>query len=367
MFLCIFLQFRATHDDRGGSISSQPSHFRGITELQRSVGDSVLDFGFSSAYPALASSYQLRPRDFDPLPTPNMSTIKSFSVGYGDMFYIKHNSNNFTIIDCYIHPASKDEIIGEIMEEKKGKEYVRFISTHPDEDHIGGLKFLDDAIDIANFYCVKNEATKLLQTEGFKRYCALRDDSKKAFYLYRACTRKYMNLPDETTGSAGLQVLWPKTDNHDYKIELQKAKEGTAFNNISIILRYAVEGGPSAIWMGDLETDFMECIKNEIAFEKTNILFMPHHGRKSGKLPAEWMEQIDPDVLIKGEAHSKDSDYVSNPDRNKIHQNRAKDILMELESDKIHFFVSDPDYCVEFLNDERRYKAGYNYIGTLNL
>lgn len=29
-----------------------------------------------------------------------MSIIKSFSVGNGDMFYIDHNSENFTIIDC---------------------------------------------------------------------------------------------------------------------------------------------------------------------------------------------------------------------------------------------------------------------------
>ena len=29
-----------------------------------------------------------------------MSLIKSFSVGNGDMFYINHNSDNFTTIDC---------------------------------------------------------------------------------------------------------------------------------------------------------------------------------------------------------------------------------------------------------------------------
>ena len=29
-----------------------------------------------------------------------MSIIKSFSVGEGDMFYIDHNSDNFSIIDC---------------------------------------------------------------------------------------------------------------------------------------------------------------------------------------------------------------------------------------------------------------------------
>jgi hypothetical protein len=31
-----------------------------------------------------------------------MSIVKSFSVGDGDMFYILHNSSNFTIIDCFI-------------------------------------------------------------------------------------------------------------------------------------------------------------------------------------------------------------------------------------------------------------------------
>ena len=29
-----------------------------------------------------------------------MSIIKSFSAGNGDMFYINHNSDNFTTIDC---------------------------------------------------------------------------------------------------------------------------------------------------------------------------------------------------------------------------------------------------------------------------
>ena len=30
----------------------------------------------------------------------DMSVIKSFSVGNGDLFYINHGSDNFTIIDC---------------------------------------------------------------------------------------------------------------------------------------------------------------------------------------------------------------------------------------------------------------------------
>lgn len=47
-----------------------------------------------------------------------MSVIKSFSVGNGDMFYIKHNSDNFTIIDCNMDETNKENIVSEIPEAK---------------------------------------------------------------------------------------------------------------------------------------------------------------------------------------------------------------------------------------------------------
>ena len=67
-----------------------------------------------------------------------MSIIKSFSVGDGDMFYIDHNSDNFSIIDCCIDDSNKDIIIAEIKNRSSKKSVVRFISTHPEEDHLQG-------------------------------------------------------------------------------------------------------------------------------------------------------------------------------------------------------------------------------------
>ena len=45
-----------------------------------------------------------------------MSIIKSLSVGYGDMFYIKHNSDNFTIIDCNLEDdnENREDYLNEI-------------------------------------------------------------------------------------------------------------------------------------------------------------------------------------------------------------------------------------------------------------
>ena len=144
-----------------------------------------------------------------------MSIIKSISVGDGYMFYIKHNSSNFTIIDCNMDDTNKKSITDEIISESKQKDIKRFISTHPDEDHIHGLKYLDDSIGILNFYCVANEATKEDETEDFKRYCELRDSDKKSFYLYKDCSRCWMNTNDEEKkyGSSGINILWPIVDN----------------------------------------------------------------------------------------------------------------------------------------------------------
>ena len=50
-----------------------------------------------------------------------MSLIKSISVGNGDMFYIKHESDNFTIIDCCMDETNKDDIVSEIVTESKNK------------------------------------------------------------------------------------------------------------------------------------------------------------------------------------------------------------------------------------------------------
>lgn len=65
-----------------------------------------------------------------------MSIVKSFSFPCGelrgDTFFIQHNSNNFTVIDCYLkddNDAScrRAEIINEIVEVSSGR-ICRFIS-----------------------------------------------------------------------------------------------------------------------------------------------------------------------------------------------------------------------------------------------
>ena len=53
-----------------------------------------------------------------------MSVVKSFSVGDGDMFYIDHNSDSFTTIDCCYSDEDNKETNFEEMKNLANKKGI---------------------------------------------------------------------------------------------------------------------------------------------------------------------------------------------------------------------------------------------------
>ena len=293
-----------------------------------------------------------------------MSIVKSFSVGNGDLCYIRHGSDNFTIIDCNLTGERDDEIIDDMVSQVRTKDITRFISTHPDQDHFGGIEILDAKMPIYNFYVVKNNAVKDPETESFKHYCKLRDNSDKAFYIFKGCSRKWMNRGDDVRKTAGISILWPDTANAYFRNALAACNAGESYNNLSAVVRYSLQDGASVMWLGDLETEFMKSIEDSIDLRKTPIVFAAHHGRKSGKIPDSWLEKLDPQIIIIGEAPSRHLDYYTGYE--KITQNRAGDITMDLVDNKVHFYSSKPGYYHKKLDNEGHSKYP-NYFGSITV
>lgn len=294
-----------------------------------------------------------------------MSIIKSFSVGCGDMFYIRHNSNNFTIIDCNLPESRAKSILAELSAQIRRNDVVRFISTHPDQDHISGLVKLDDHLRLQNFYCVANKATKANPTADFRRYCELRD-SAKAFHVYQGRKRRWMNVSSDERGSSGITVLWPVISDPDFQSELRSAAAGGSPNNISPIIRYSLVNGVKVLWMGDLETEFMEKIQTAVPLRKVDILFAPHHGRDSGKVPVAWLKNLDPALIVIGEAPHDYLNYYRG--YNTLTQNSTGDILFDCQHGKVHVYIEDGAYVApECLRRERGQddRGGLHYLGTL--
>ena len=111
----------------------------------------------------------------------------------------------------------------------------------------------------------------------------------------------------------------------------------------------------------------MVAIEGDIELSPVDILFAPHHGRKSGRVPKTWLDKLDPRVIVVGEAPSDELEYYSN--YNTLKQNSAGDILFCCETGKTHVYVASSSYSVNFLvcdphgSDE---KDGLFYLGSFD-
>ena len=94
----------------------------------------------------------------------------------------------------------------------------------------------------------------------------------------------------------------------------------------------------------------MEKIKDEISWPDVDILFAPHHGRDSGKIPKAILQQMDPKIVVIGEAPSKNLNYYG--EYNTITQNSAGAIYFECLDNCVNIYVGSPTYSVDFLEDK---------------
>lgn len=314
-----------------------------------------------------------------------MIIVKSFSFPKGevrgDTFYIKHGSQNFTVIDCYLKDGDevdcrKDEIINEIVNES-GDRICRFISTHPDNDHILGIECLDARWPIINFYAVENEIPSNAKDDSLTKYIQLKKD--KNYAIQEGIKRKWLNDGDSERGNSGLNFKWPILTNEKFKTALANVAKGSSPNNISCVLTYSINGGATYMWMGDLETEMQQeyynCCKGKIPH--VNILFQPHHGRKSGSIPSELLEALDPQLIIIGNAPSEHIDYGDS--RQTITQNQAGDIVFENEGDEVHIYtkndINNVPSCLrkkcnkgnKIILVKGEWKVSWYYCGTLKV
>lgn len=327
-----------------------------------------------------------------------MSIVKSFSFPEGDirgdMFYIKHDSINFTVIDCFLKDgegknARKAEILKEINTESRGKVH-NFISTHPDNDHIAGIKDLDVNWNIENFYAVcndrpqdKNDADlsyyqKLLRRRD-SNYIERNFNHDSYYYPYVYDMDNCISSISNSFNSSGIYFHWPYVANDKFQRARQLVSQGRQINNICPIFTYRVKDGATYMWMGDLETDmqqaYYDACKKQIP--KIDILFQPHHGRNSGRVPPDLCEALKPKLIVIGNAPSEHIDY-GDPDKT-ITQNTAGDIWFENDGKEVRIYtkneINNPPSCLKQDGEEPSMillnmvpsRINWHYIGSLTV
>jgi len=173
-----------------------------------------------------------------------------------------------------------------------------------------------------------------------------------------------MNEIDEHRGSADINILWPDPSHDSFIAALEVAEDGGTANNICPIIRYSLNNGGSAIWFGDLETDFLTGIEDAVTITSRRSSSPRTMDASRASYPRLWLEALDPKIVVIGEAASEHLDYYRGFDT--ITQNSAGDIAFNLHEDKVDVHVSSDTYTADFLDEEGEDDLdGLLYIGSV--
>ena len=117
----------------------------------------------------------------------------------------------------------------------------------------------------------------------------------------------------------------------------------------------------------EMQNEFFRLHKGEIG--KVNILFAPHHGRESGQVPADFLAELNPDIVVVGNAPAEnlESSYKYYGNERTITQNSARDILFDCHDNQIDVYTSrDCDNLPKALKKFPNITCMY-YRGSINI
>ena len=300
-----------------------------------------------------------------------MSTIHFLNVKEGDCSVIKHNSGRVTVIDvCNATAAETEEsrsamslakaatrVPGNFQQKKAPvnpvaylydhnvSDIFRYIQTHPDMDHMDGIRVLFSTFGPTNFWDTANQ--KEMSDESWppapydkadwEFYKKLRDTDPstdpKRLKLLAGASGKYYNKE----GGDGLRILAPTQQLVD------AANSSGDYNNCSYVLLYRTNRH-RIIFGGDSHDETWDHILNnyEDDVRDIDLLIAPHHGRSSGR-SYEFLDVLRPSLTFFGNARSEHLAYDAWRNRNLsyVTNNQANCMIVDASQSPMDLYVTN--------------------------
>ena len=270
------------------------------------------------------------------------------NVKEGDCSWIKHPNGRNTIIDIFNasilkqkEPDAKTKLLNSlrINESIKAKgikgnfrqkehpvnpiEYLkdfnvrsifRFIVTHPDMDHIGGIKDFFEAYSPTNIWDTDNEKEmesfddSPYNEDDWNFYKNIRDGkntNQTRLTLFSGSEGPYYNQNED--GSCCGNGLFIRATTPEL---LKEAIESDDYNNSSYVISYNAPNGARVIFAGDSHDKTWEHILNKWKNDVKNcdILIAPHHGRDSMRSYG-FLDVLKPKITFFGNAKHENLAY----------------------------------------------------------
>lgn len=309
-----------------------------------------------------------------------MGILHFLNVKNGDCTIIQHSTGRVTVID--VNNASSDfkehenlKVAKAIMEssvvksgdfgqklypvnpiaymKEHGMDHIfRFILTHPDMDHMGGINALFAAFAPTNFWDTANTAEKTgfggncpYDENDWLHYKALRDgnpsDNPKRLTLYSGSRGVYYNEGDGTSGQDGLYVLAPTPE------LIAQANETEDPNDGGYVILYRTAAGRILIAGDSHDATWEHILANHKSdVEGVELLLAPHHGRDSGR-SFKFLDVVKPKLTLFGNASSDHLAYDEWSKRNLpiITNNQANCAVVDGNGADMHIYVTNKAFA----------------------
>ena len=309
-----------------------------------------------------------------------MPRIHFLNVKDGDCSMIQHYSAHVTVIDvCNAEPIAvadseansrisrrftysvrgnfgqKNHPVNpiEYLSKHNINGIMRFILTHPDMDHMDGIKALFDVHGPLNFWDTDNN--KEMDSSGWESspyneedwtfYKHLRDNrptsNPKRLALLSGARGRYFNENDSSGGGDGIYILAPTQELVD------EANSSGDYNDCSYVLLYRVDD-KRIIFGGDSHDGTWDHILNTYEPDISNIdlLIAPHHGRDSER-SYEFLDVLKPKLTFFGNAPSEHLAYGAWDRRGLpiVTNNQANCMVVDVSPGVMKFYATHENYA----------------------
>lgn len=310
-----------------------------------------------------------------------MSVFHFLNVKEGDCSIIDHISGHISVID--VSNASKEHtkeinisaLVKALLEAREAVsgnfnqkaypvnpiEYMksfgitsifRFILTHPDMDHMDGIKDLFKEFSPANFHDTDNkkeiefDESSAYHEEDWLFYKKLRasnpEENPKRLTTFSNTDIKYLTR-DENGNPPGdaLYILSPTPG------LIEEANETEDFNDCSYVILYKGFGG-NVLFSGDAyDKTWNHVISNHKNLIKNiDLLIAPHHGRKSDR-DYSFLDVLNPKMTFFGNARAEDLAYSAWNYRNLpyITNNQANCMVVDMDDTNMPIYVTNKKFA----------------------
>lgn len=195
--------------------------------------------------------------------------IEFIDVGAGDAIYIETPSGDDILIDSGT-ASNGTKVVNYLKSQEKNMDLEYVISTHPDADHVGGLKYVFQNMKVKKFYYPK-DASYSTQT-----------------------AKEVINLAKKESGCKIYDAKsGVKIKSGGATLEFVHSSKNYSTDNEDSVMTYIDYGNLEVLLTGDAENGA------EAAGKKYNvdILQVPHHG-SSGSSSSSFIKKYDPEKII---------------------------------------------------------------------